>query len=331
MRRKLWFLIVLGMVFLPAKVWAQGKIDRVRVSHSSISGSQAVLWVIEDAGIFRKYGLAPQIIFISGGPPNIAALVSGDLDFTIFAGPASIAASLEGADVVALMSFVNTMEHSFFSHPSIKRPADLKGKKIGVARIGSSDDYGGRIALKKWGLDPEKDVAILGVGGQPSRIAAMQAGRVDATLLQPPITVKARQEGYNELASLADLGLDYLGTCLVATRTRIQKNEELVRRFVKAFVEGIHFYKTQKEASLRSIAKFTKEKERPALEEAYNAYAVKFMARVPYPNLKGVEAILEDLAKKNPKAQGADPKSFVEPRFLKELEDSGFISRLYGK
>jgi len=323
--------VVAALLFLSVEASAQTKLDRVRISHSSISGSQAVLWVIEDAGIFRKYGLAPQIIFISGGPLNIAALVSGDLDFTIFAGPASIAASLEGADVVVLMSFVNTMEHSFFSHPSIKKPWDLKGKKIGVARIGSSDDYGGRIALKKWGLDPEKDVAILGVGGQPSRIAAMQTGRVDATLLQPPITVKARQEGYNELASLADLGLDYLGTCLVTTRARIQKDEELVRRFGKAFVEGIHFYKTQKETSLRSIAKFTKEKERPALEESYNADAVKFMARVPYPNLKGVEAILEDLAKKNPKAQGADPKSFIEPRFLKELEDSGFISRLYGK
>ncbi|MGH7829717.1 MAG: ABC transporter substrate-binding protein, partial [Candidatus Binatia bacterium] len=259
------------------------------------------------------------------------ALVSGDLDFTIFAGPASIAASLEGADVVVLMSFVNTMEHSFFSHPAIRKPSDLKGKKIGVARIGSSDDYGGRIALKKWGLDPDKDVAILGVGGQPSRIAAMQAGRIDATLLQPPITVKARQEGYNELAALADLGLDYLGTCLVTTRTRIQKNEELVRRLVKAFVEGIHFYKTQKEASLGSIAKFMKEKDRSALEEAYHAYAVKFMARVPYPNLKGVEAILQDLANRNPKARGADPKTFVEPRFLKELEDAGLVTQLYGK
>ena len=150
-------------------------------------------------------------------------------------------------------------------------------------------------------------------------------------LLQPPITVKARQEKFNEFAALADLGLDYLDTCLVTTRTVIQKNEALVRRLVRAVAEGIHFYKTQKEASLRSISKFTKSNDQAALEEAYNAYAIKFMARVPYPTLKGIEAILEDLAKTNPKARGAEPKRFVEPRFLKELEGSGFITNLYGK
>jgi hypothetical protein len=104
-----------------------------------------------------------------------------------------------------------------------------------------------------------------------------------------------------------------------------------VRRFSKALVEGIHFYKTQKEASLQSIAKFTKLTDRSALEEAYNTYAIKYMSRVPYPNLKGVETILEDLAKTNPKAKGADPRRFIEPRFLKEIEDSGFVAQLYKK
>jgi hypothetical protein len=105
----------------------------------------------------------------------------------------------------------------------------------------------------------------------------------------------------------------------------------MVRRFVRAMIEGVHFYKTQKEASIQSIAKFTKLTDRTALEEAYNTYAIKYMARVPYPSLKGVAAILEDLAKTNPKAKGADAKRFVEPRFLKELEDSGFVAQLYRK
>ena len=328
MKRK--FALTLFLVLFVAPAGAQA-LDRIRISYSAISGSQAILWVTHDAGLFRKYDLEPQIVFISGAPPHVAALLAGDVDFTIFAGPASIAANVEGADVVVLMSFINTMDHSFFSTPAIKKPADLKGKRIGVARPGSSDDYGARVALSKWGIQPDKEVALLGIGSQPARLAALQAGRVDAVLLQPPITVRARQEGFNELASLADLGVDYLGTCSVTTRTLIQKNEALVRRFVRAMTEGIHFYKTQKEASLRSIGKFTKSNDRAALEEAYNAYAVRLMARVPYPNLKGVEAILEDLAKTNPKARGADPKRFVESRYLKELEDTGFISRLYGK
>jgi NitT/TauT family transport system substrate-binding protein len=305
--------------------------DRINISHSAISGSQAILFVTRDAGFFKKYDLEPQILFVSGAPPNIAALVSGEIDFTIFAGPAAIASNLEGADTLVLMTYINTMEHTFVTRPEVRKPADLKGKKFGVARPGATDDYGARVAFKKWGLEPDKDITWLSVGTQPSRFAAVQTGLVDGTLLQPPFTVRARQAGLFELGSLGDLGLDYLGTSLATTRQTIQRKENIVRRFSKALVEGIHFYKTQKEASLQSIAKFTKLTDRSALEEAYNTYAIKYMSRVPYPNLKGVETILEDLAKTNPKAKGADPRRFIEPRFLKEIEDSGFVAQLYKK
>jgi NitT/TauT family transport system substrate-binding protein len=223
------------------------------------------------------------------------------------------------------------MEHTFVMRPQIKKPADMKGKAFGVARPGSTDDYGARLAFKRWGLDPDKDITFLAVGGQPSRLASVQSGRVDGTLLQPPFTVKARQEGLHEMAFLSDLGLDYLGTCLATTRQTIQRKEPVVRRFLRAMMEGVAFYKNQKEASIQSIAGFTKLKDRVALEEAYNTYAVKFMPRVPYPSLKGVETILEDLGKTNAKARGADPRRFIEPRFLKELDDNGFIAQLYGK
>lgn len=303
--------------------------DRVNISHSAVSGSQALLFVTRDAGLFRKHNLDLEIVFVAGAPPNIAALVSGDLDLTIFAGPAAIASNLEGANTVVLMTYINTMEHSFITRPNIKKPADLKGKKFGIARPGATDDYGVRVAFKKWGLDADKDLTFLSVGTQPSRFAAVQTGMVDATLLQPPFTTKARQEGLVELATLGDLGLDYIGTSLATTRHTIQKKESLVRGFVRAMVEGIHFYKTEKEASIQSIAKFTKLTDRAALDEAYNTYAIKYMARVPYPGVKGVETILEDLAKTNPKARGVDPKRFIEPRFLKELEESGFVAQLY--
>ena len=303
--------------------------DRFNMSHSALTGSQAILFVTRDAGIFRKHNLDPQIIYITGAPPNIAALLAGSLDFVVFAGPAAITANLAGADTAVLMSFVNTMEHYIFSNPAIKRPADLKGRTIGVNRPGSSDDYGARVAVRKWGLEPDKDIFFVSVGGPPDRLAALQSGRVDAVLIQPPLTVKARKTGFHELASLADLGLDYLGTSLVTSRSVIDKKKELVRRVVTAFVEGIHFYKTNKQASLRSISKLMKIDDAEAIEESYNAYAIKFMARLPYADPKGIEVILKDLEKTNPKAKGADPKSFLEPRFLKEIEDSGYIAKLY--
>jgi NitT/TauT family transport system substrate-binding protein len=326
--RKFCLLIAWILLTAPAVGWSA---DKVNISHSAVSGSQAILFVTRDAGFFKKYDIDLQILFVAGAPPNIAALVSGDLDLTIFAGPAAIASNLEGANTVVLMTYINTMEHTFITRPNIKKPADLKGKKFGIARPGATDDYGVRVAFKKWGLDADKDITFLSVGTQPSRFAAVQTGMVDATLLQPPFTVKARQEGLFELGSLGDLGLDYIGTSLATTRQTIQKRETVVRRFVRAMVEGIHYYKTQKEASIQSIAKFTKLNDRAALEEAYNTYAIKYMARVPYPSLKGVEVILEDLAKTNSKAKGADPKRFVEPRFLKELEDSGVVAQLYKK
>jgi ABC-type nitrate/sulfonate/bicarbonate transport system substrate-binding protein len=303
--------------------------DRLRISHSAISVSQGLLAVVQDAGIFQKYNFEPQVVYIPGAPPNIAALLSGDLDFTIFAGPASVAATVEGADVQVLMSFINTMDHSFFAVPAIKGAADLKKKTIGISRPGSADDYGLRILLRKWGLDPDKDVAIITAGGQPTRLTAMQVGRIDASLFQLPTTAQARKEGLKELAFLGDLGIDYLGTSVVATRSMIQKNPNFVQRFVKAFAEGIYYYKTNKEPSIRSLAKFTKLNDRLALEEAYGTYALKLLPQVPYPSTKGIEVILEDLGQKNPKARNLDPRRFSDPRFLKDLEDSGFIAQLY--
>lgn len=328
LKRTVLILFVAAATIIPLSVWAA---DRVNISHSAVSGSQAILFVTRDAGFFKKYDLEPQILFVSGAPPNIAALVSGEIDFTVFAGPAAIASNLEGADTVVLMTYINTMEHTFITRPNVRKPADLKGRKFGIARPGATDDYGARVAFKKWGLEPDKDITWLSVGTQPSRFAAVQSGMVDGTLLQPPFTVRARQEGLFELGSLGDLGLDYLGTSLATTRQTVQKKENLVRRFTRALVDGIHYYKTQKEASIQSIAKFTKLKDRNALEEAYSTYAVKYMARVPYPTIKGVETILEDLAKTNPKARGVDPKRFIEPRFLRELEDSGYVAQLYRK
>lgn len=328
--KKSWFLISVLFLLLSQNTATHAR-DRLRISHSAISVSQGILWVIYDAGIFQKYNFEPQIIYIDNAPPNIAGVLSGDLDFTMFAGPASVAAAIEGADISVLMTFLNTLDFVLYANPSIKKPADLKGKIIGVGRAGSADDYGVRILLRKWGLDPEKDVSFLSGGGQPTRLTAIQAGRIDASLFQLPTIANAKKVGLTELAALADFGIDYLGTSIAATGSMIQKNPTFVQRFVRAFVEGIHYYKTNKEASIKSLAKFTKLKDPVTLEEAYNTYAMKMVPRVPYPSTKGIEAILDDLAKRNPKARGANPTRFIETRFLKELESSGFVNQLYSK
>ncbi len=319
--------VMLSVLLLaPRTAWA---LDKLTVVHSSVSGSQAVLFVTRDAKIFEKHGLDVEIKFIAGGPPAMNALLAGDVQVAVMAGPSSVSARLGGAEVAVIMALVNTMDHIAFAQKEIRGPADLKGKKIAISRFNSADDFAIRFALRKWGLSPERDVTILQIGEQPQRLTALRARAVDATLIQPPLTALARKEGFTELAALGDLGLEYLQTCVTTTRAVITTREDQIRRFVRAFVEGIHFYKTNKEASLASIGKFMKLTDPEAIEEAYRTYALKFTPRAPYPTLKGVQTILDDLAARDQRAQGAKAEQFIEPRFLRELDEAGVIERLY--
>lgn len=325
-RRLGWLVLLIALSWAPVDA-----LEKVSVIHSSVSGSQAVLFVTRDAKIFEKHGLDVDIGFVAGGPVTIQALLAGDVHVAVMAGPAAVAAKLKGADTVIIMGLIHTMDHVIFAQPTIKRPEDLKGKKVAVARFASADDFAARFALRKWGLSPERDVAFLQFGEQGARLAALKAGGVDATLIQPPLTAVARKAGLTELAALADLEINYLGTSVVTTQALIKNREDLIRRFVRAFVEGIHFYKTNRAASLASIAKFMRLEDPEALEETYRQYALKLTPRAPYPTVNGIKTILDDLGTKDPKTNAANPSDFTESRFVRELEESGFIKALYGR
>lgn len=164
--------VLLVLLVAPASAAA---LDKFTVVHSSVSGSQAILFVTRDARIFEKHGLDVDIRFIAGGPPAISALLAGEVQIALMSGPASIAAVLGGADAVVIMAVVNTMDHVMFARKDIQKPADLKGKKLGVSRYNSADDFAARFALKRWGLAPVNDVAILQLGEQPARLTGRPA------------------------------------------------------------------------------------------------------------------------------------------------------------
>ena len=309
---------------------AASPLEKLAIAHSSISGSQAILQVMADHGIFERSGLEVQILFIAGGPIAMKSLLTGDVQAVMTAGPAPILAALGGADPVTVVGLLNTMDHTVIARPGIARPEDLRGKILAVNQIGSADDFGFRFALRRWGVDPQRDAQVLALGGQPARYKALQARQIDATTIQPPLTVQAREAGFTALAALADLGLDYQGTCLVTTRTLIRTREDAIRRLVKAFVEAIHFMKTQRAETMKSIATFMKLQDPAALEETYQQYT-RLIPRAPYPTAPGVRTILDDLAAKTPKVRTAKPEDFIESRFVKELDDAGLIRRLYGQ
>ncbi len=304
--------------------------EKFVLAHSSLGGAQTILQVMKDHGIFERNGLDVQILFIAGGPIAVKSLLTGDVQAAMLSGPAPILATLSGADAVSVVGLLNTMDHVIISRPGITRPENLRGKTLAVNQIGSGDDFGLRYALRRWGIDPERDVQVLALGGQPARYKALQAGHIDATAIQPPLTAQAREAGFVTLAALADLGLEYQGTCVVTTRTMIRTREDAIRRMVKAFVEGVHFMKTRRAETMSSIGTLMKLQDPKALEETYQHYS-RLIPQAPYPTVAGVRTILEDLAAKNPKARTAKPEDFVEPCFVKELDDSGFIRRLYGQ
>jgi NitT/TauT family transport system substrate-binding protein len=305
---------------------AQEKPTRVNLAYSSISGSQAFLRVMNDAGIFHKNGLDANLVFIAGGTGVIQALIAGDLSVAVVSGEPSILARLQGTDTVILACLINIIDFSIITAREVTKPQELKGKKLAVSRFGSSTDFVVRYALEKWGLSPDRDVAILQIGSQPARFTALKNGTVHGTIVGPPADIIARREGFNELATPGQLNLAYPNTCIVTTASNASKKEDLTRRVMKAVVEGIHFFKTQREASSRSLEAFVRLRDAELISETYRHYKDIFPT-IPYPDVKGIQNVLNEIAKKDPKAKGLKPETFTDVRFLKELEASGWSQR----
>ena len=323
---------LVGILFLtsvfPLPGATQEKPIRINIGYSSISGSQAILRVIKDAGIFQRNGLDVSLVLIAGGSGIVQALVAGDLPIAVVSGEPAILARLQGADTVILGGLVNIIDFSIITAPEIKKPQELKGKKLAVSRFGSSTDFVVRYALEKWGLVPDRDVAILQVGSQPARFTALKSGTVDGTIVGPPANIVSRKSGFNELATAEQLSLAYPNTSIVSTASSTSKNEGLTRRVMKSIVEGIHFFKTQKEPSLKSMEAFARLGESDMAEETYRHYR-DILPRVPYPDVKGIQNVLNEIAKKDPKAKAVKAEAFTDTRLLKELEASGLVQRLY--
>ena len=306
-----------------------GFLEKVTIVYGGISAGHAPLWVTHEAGLFRKHGLDVQIVFVEGGSSAVQTLIAGDVAFAQMAGAAPLQSNLKGSDVVMIGGLLNTMPFQFIVAKDIQRPEQLKGKAVAVSRFGSGSDFATRYALERYGLVPEKDVAILEIGSQPARFAALEKRKVQGVMVQVPFTRMAKKMGFNTLADLQMLGLEYQHTALATTRTLIKSRPDLVRNVIKAYVEGIHYYKTHRGEALAALRKYLKADDTEALTETYEAIGLTLLPEKPYPTLKGIDVMLRELAGREPKAQTARPEQFVDLTFVKELDSSGFIDRLY--
>jgi NitT/TauT family transport system substrate-binding protein len=325
-RRSAVFAVLVTILLSASSARAQTKL---RVAYPTTVGSMGILWVTKDAGLFDKYGLDVTLIYISGSSKIVQAMLAKEIPISEIAIPAVIQANQAGADLVMLAGANHKPGQKLMVKPAIKRAEDLKGKKLGVTRFGTSDDFLLRYVLSQWKIAPERDVALLQMGGSPEILAGLSSGGIDGGVLSSPLNLRAQKAGFSLLADMSAIGVDYQGAGVVTTKSYMRERPDTLRAYLKAYIEGLARFKTDKEFSLKVLAKYSRIDEREMLEETYRHYAVNVMPQVPYPTMKGIQMVLDEIGSRSPKTREISPASLVDLTYLKELDQSGFIKRLY--
>jgi NitT/TauT family transport system substrate-binding protein len=302
--------------------------ERARVGWAAMTASHTPLWVAQEKGFLAKQGLSVEPIFFGAGPPAMQALVAGDLDIVVTSAPNVVNPRLGGADTVMVLSIIPTFIDHIISAPSITSPEQLKGKTGSVNRFGSISEMGLRLSLRRLGIDPEKDVKIVPAGGNPERLAAISKGMAQFTIMNEPFIKEAERLGFRDLVNMATLKIPLHGNGIVTREAIIRTKRPVVTKFARAVTEAIHYIKTDKESTKAIIGKYTRFNDPEGLERTYQNYT-SVLLDVPYADPAGIKTLLDDIAPKNAKAAASDPKTFVDPSFVQEMESSGFIKQLY--
>ena len=325
-------MVLAGLLLCCSSLLAQDrKPNHLMISYPSINDAQAVLWITNETGIFRANGLEVDLVYIGGGPRSMAALLSGQLQIIGTGGNALVAANLNGAkDTVLIATTYNTLVFSLMTRATLKDPKDLKGKTFGVTGLGSLSDFTLRTLLRRWSLDPTRDVVVRAMGGYPEILSGMQAGILDGGVFSPPGNLNALALGFREFIDAGATGIEYASTCYGTTRSFIRERREIVGQFIRSLTAAIHRFKSDKPGSLKIMQQYIKSRDPKVLEETYRVYALQYLPRAPYPTQNGVKAILDSLAETvMPDAKRAEPGAFVDVSFVQELEKSGWIDRMY--
>jgi len=293
----------------------------INVVWTSEVGQFAPLWVTKEAKIFEKYGNHVQLIFIQGATSAAAALTSDDAQVGMFS--PQVVISTPALDLVMFGRLGNTMDNRIFARKGIKSIKEVK--RVAISRFGSNADFAARYLLQREGLKPDVDVALLQVGNQSNRIAAVETNNADAAMLTPPMTLQARKLGLTLLVDASKLGIPYSSLFFVSRRPYIAKSRADLVNFTRAMIEGVAFYKSNKEFALKVLSKYMHVQDRDVLEENFREY--DFPLR-PYPAKEYFELPIQEVGKKDPRVLKENPERFVDMSIVKEIEASGFIDKV---
>jgi ABC-type nitrate/sulfonate/bicarbonate transport system substrate-binding protein len=324
-------LVICFSVIVTFATSAQGQnLPKVRAAYTSIGIQFDPVYIMKELDLSRKYGVDAEILFVPVSSRAVQAALAGEIQFITSAGVANINANISGADFTGLTATLNTFVFKIIGSPEIKKPEMLKGKKVGISRLGGASDFSIRYALTRWGLVPDKDVAIIQVGGEQEEVLALQNKAVDAVVLSEPFATLAIRQGAAVVADLSQLGVVYSMHGFGARKSFIQANRDVTIRFMKAYLEGIFVFKTNKDVALNVLKKYTRLDDLSLVQVAYEEMSQRLIRRVPYPDREGIQTIIDQLAKTRPQMKNLNPNDFIDPSILKEIEDSGFVKKLYG-
>jgi len=297
---------------------ASASAQPVRIAVGAASVASLPTWVAQDGGYFAREGVPAELIYIRGGPQTMSALISGEVPFAQIYGGALIAAALTGADVVIVAGIINEPFFSIITTKGIDKPEDLRGKKIGISTFGSATDFALRLALKKWNLKADSEVSILQMRGVPEILPAMAAGALHGGVMSPPTNMIAIRAGYKELAFLPQIGVSFQHTSLATSRKYLERNRPTALKVMRAYRSAIERIKADKAFTIKTLAKYMSTQDNVVLDYSYNT-GLPLFRPLPYPTMEGIQAALDFLSDKEPKAKLAQPKDFFDTTLLDEI------------
>jgi NitT/TauT family transport system substrate-binding protein len=328
------FLVLIGIVFAaciaPVKE-SSGQSAGLTAFYTAPVVSMAPMWIAKEAGFFKKHGLDVKLVFIASGPLGTTSILSGDVDVGIIGGFAPIRAISGGAkNLVMIGQSKNRMTGAIVGKKEITSVQELKGKRLGIDRIGSNPDMFTQAALARFNMDPLKDLNYVQLGSIGQGIPALKAGTIDALTTSAPHDLFAQRLGYRVILDITALKIPFASTVLLSARNTVERKQADLTKFMRAYAESMHYFLTNAEGTAQIVAKYTKVEDRDV-----NAYAIdsesKAVERTLQIDPKGIELILALISKSMPQAASAKTEEFYDPRFYTELRDSGFLKRLWGE
>ena len=307
---------------------ASAGLTKIRVGYPSPSASMYPLFVTKEAGIFEKYGLDAELVYVQG-VQMVQVHTAGQLDFTSTSGIVTLQSSVNGSDLILLANSIESHLMKVIAHPSIATPAELKGKSIGVTRFGSLTDLALRPVLEQWKLEPNRDVSLVQIGRLSDIVPAIQQRRIAAGMLSFPTSFFAEKLGLKSLYDLSESGIEVPTTTIAVSRAYANSHRDLVLRYMRAYLEGTHRLLTDREMGIKALKRYGGINDPELLAATYDLFTSKYIKKVPNLTVKAVENALQLVGESNPKAKSRRPAEFMDTSFIDELEKSGFIKKLW--